>query len=369
MVTKTKLIFLSATFLISHSLLSADIDNIIITNPPRLAHTFDKDILPTVKCGPKIECICPTGPTGDAGARGITGNQGTTGTVGITGSTGLQGFTGPQGVQGNTGPAGPTGVTGPSGSIGLTGATGATGPTGSAGTDGTTGPTGPTGSTGAVGPLGPTGPSIGPTGDTGPTGNTGSTGATGAIGGTGGATGSTGSTGPTGPMGATGPAAKGLRSYAFFTKLNTETIAGAGASINMTSYETAGGTLPPTFVGGGAQINLAGTYMIYWTLSFSNNANTSHGIIITKNGNPTTPGAATTTIPTNILNFGSPSNHPLIGQGIITANPGDIIRIATATTTGTVPGSITIRSTFGYNSPVISLPSIGASLAVMKLNN
>lgn len=117
--------------------------------------------------GPPSSALGPTGPTGPAGATGQTGRTGLTGTTGATGATGVTGPTGATGVTGLTGPtgAGTTGASGPTGATGATGLTGLTGPTG-AGVTGATGLTGPTGRTGATGLTGTTG-LTGPTGPTG----------------------------------------------------------------------------------------------------------------------------------------------------------------------------------------------------------
>lgn len=359
-----RLFFLGLIFTLTSFFLNADIENFSISAMASAKYLSDNNNVLTAKCGPKIECCCPTGPDGDSGPRGLTGFEGATGSTGPTGPTGPQGFTGPQGILGRTGPSGPTGVTGPKGFTGAIGVTGATGPTGSSGGSGATGPTGPTGSQGPRGPIGETGPLTGATGDAGPSGPTGPKGPTGPTGGTGGITGPTGPTGPRGPTGGTGPAAKGLRSYGSFGKLNTETIAGAGATINLTNTLKVSSTFPPTLVGGGVQIATAGTYMIYWTVNYqdTNATQVGYGFLITKNGVPT---GTLTAIPSRLRRDNNPS-YLVAGQVILTAVTNDVLRIATAPNTGTAPGPITIKSSFGIST--ITLPNLGASLVIMKLN-
>lgn len=330
--------------------------------------SFNDILVSRTRCGPKVECFCPTGPPGDSGPRGITGLPGATGATGPTGPTGPQGITGPLGVQGLTGLTGSIGPTGPTGATGATGAAGPSGPTGSGGADGGAGPTGPAGPRGPSGPVGPTGPITGDTGATGPAGPTGPKGPTGSTGGTGGPTGPTGPTGATGPIGPSGIPGQGSRSFGWAAKFGTETITGSASNttINMDSFQTAGGVTPPTFVGGGLQINMTGNYMVYWILSFQDQSSIGHGFVITVNGASASP--PTNTVPSNTDQSSNPI-YQLAGQAIISnLKPNDIIRLAIAGSNGgTIPGPTLVQGQFGYGVPKASC--IAASLVVIKLNN
>ena len=104
--------------------------------------------------------------------------------------------------------------------------------------------------------------------------------------------------------------------------------------------------------------------MVYWTVNFlTGAAPNGYGFVITKNGVAMT---SPSSVPVQIGSDRNP-NYQISGQAILSnVTVGQIIRVAMATTSGTVPPSITIKSSFGYSTT--TLPSYGASLVVIRLN-